>query len=421
MNKLLYKTGSGIATAAIIAQGFAGIAFAGLDVQITGNGADSKNTADVTTNTSTTVTQDNVANITNNVNVSADTGNNDANRNTGGDVSVETGDASADVNVSNTANMNVANVDNCCLNDLSVEISGNGADSKNDADVIVKNNTWIDQDNQAKIKNNVYVDADSGYNDANRNTGGNVDISTGDANAAVTVSNMANKNIASIGNGSNGGGTLAVVISGNGANSKNNADVRLTSNKTIWQNNVANITNKVKVDADTGRNDANRNTGGDVSIDTGDAIANVDVSNLANFNSADISGCGCILDGLIKIAGNGADSKNDAKVKLVSSTFVDQNNVYTCGRSRGGWEKGRRGKSSSCNDVYVDVDSGNNDANRNTGEGDGDPSITTGNAEADVVVETTANSNEVGNAGFDFDFPETNGNTLLIMLLAFFS
>jgi len=400
MHKILYKAGTGIATAAIIAQGFAGVALATLDVEISGNGANSDNTANVTVQNQTQVQQNNTANITNNVDVSADTGKNDANKNTGGDVDITTGNATTTVGVSNTANSNVADVNECCVGDLNVKISGNGAKSDNDANVRVANRTWVDQNNYAKIKNDVDVDSDTGKNDANGNTGGSVSITTGNSSSDVAVSNTANKNVATVGNGS-GGGTLSVVISGNGWNSDNTANVTVRSQTGVR----------------------------DVEILTGNADADVDVSNLANFNFADVDSCGCILDGTVKIAGNGARSDNDATVRLASLTAVDQNNDYSCGYGhRGGndvnssSENGH--KSKPCNDVNVDLDTGKNDANGNTGDPDGDPSVTTGNAEADVVVETTANSNVVGNADFDFDFPEIpNGSSasLLWLLLAFFS
>ena len=429
MHKLLYKAGTGLAAAAIIAQGFAGVALASLDVEISGNGANSDNTANVAVSTDTQVTQNNTANITNNVNVSADTGANDANKNTGGDVDITTGNATTTVGVSNTANSNVADVNGCCPSDLNVKISGNGAKSDNDANVAVKNSTWVDQNNYAKIKNNVDVDSDTGKNDANGNTGGSVSITTGNSSSDVAVSNTANKNVATVGNGS-GGGSLSVVISGNGYKSTNTANVAVASLTGVQQNNRAKITNDVDVDADTGKNDANHNTGGDVEILTGNADAEVDVSNLANFNFADVDSCGCILDGTVKIAGNGAKSDNDANVALASAKVIGQNNDYSCGYGhRGGndvnssSENGH--KSTPCNDVNVDLDTGKNDANGNTGDPGGDPSVTTGNAEADVVVETTANSNVVVDADFDFDFPEIDlggsSASLLFMLLAFFS
>src|SRR3990167_6250017 len=228
MHKLLYKAGISLATASLIAQGFAGVALASLDVEISGNGPNSDSTANVGVSNTTQVTQNNTANITNNVNVSADTGKNDANKNTGGDVDITTGNAKTTVGVSNTANANVADVNGCCVGDLNVTISGNGAKSTNEA------------------------------------------------NVGVSASTL------------------------------------------VFQNNSAKITNDVDVDADTGKNDANKNTGGDVEILTGNADADVDVSNLANFNFADVDSCGCILDGTVKIAGNGAKSDNDATVKLES-------------------------------------------------------------------------------------------------------
>src|SRR3990170_513335 len=310
MHKLLYKAGTGIAAAAIIAQGFAGVALATIDVEISGNGANSTNDANVAVSDNTQVTQNNTANITNNVNVSADTGKNDANKNTGGDVDITTGNASTTVGVSNTANANVADVD---------------------------------------------VDSDTGKNDANANTGGSVSITTGNADTTVAVANTANKNVATVGNGSGNGGSLSVVISGNGYKSTNLVNVALASTTGVQQNNRANITNDVDVDADTGKNDANKNTGGDVEILTGNADADVDVSNLANFNFADVDSCGCILDGTVKIAGNGAKSDNDANVALASAKVIGQNNDYSCGygHRRGNEvnsfsENGHR--SSPCND-----------------------------------------------------------------------
>ena len=187
MHKLLYKAGTGIAAAAIIAQGFAGVALASLDVEISGNGANSDSTANVTVANTTAVTQNNTANITNNVNVSADTGKNDANKNTGGDVDITTGNASTTVGVSNTANANVADVNGCCSTDLNVKISGNGAKSDNDANVKVANDTRVTQNNRARVENDVYVDADTGKNDANSNTGGSVSITTGNADTTVAV------------------------------------------------------------------------------------------------------------------------------------------------------------------------------------------------------------------------------------------
>lgn len=423
MNKLIYKAATGIATASLLASSFVGLASADVDVTVSGNGYDSTNTTAVTVANTTIVTQNNTANITNNVNVDADTGKNDANYNTGGDVSITTGNASSDVNVSNQANANVADVSGCCPGDVSVEISDNGAKSDNDATVGVTTITNVTQNNYAKVRNDIDVDADTGKNDANGNTGGSVSISTGNATGNVGVTNAVNQNAVSVNNGTSGGGSLSVVISGNGAHSDNTAVVAAWSIKTIEQDNYANILNDVDVDLDTGKNDANHNTGGDVDITTGNAKGDVDVSNLANFNWADVDSCGCILDATVKIADNGAKSDNDATVVLASLTTIGQSNTFRCGQGWGWWSWFHE---QPCNDVDVDVDTGKNDANGNT-QSDGDPEILTGNAEADVTVGTEANMNVIGGGVPDFpelpDLPDLGGSSvsLLLFLLAMFS
>ena len=71
------------------------------------NGAGSENTANTTSNNNTTTTQTNTANIENNLNLSANTGGNDANFNTGGDSNIKTGDANIIANIVNFVNNNI--------------------------------------------------------------------------------------------------------------------------------------------------------------------------------------------------------------------------------------------------------------------------------------------------------------------------
>ncbi|MBI3443342.1 hypothetical protein HY008_01600 [Candidatus Woesebacteria bacterium] len=384
---------------------------------ITGNGADSDNTENVTIQSSTTVVQDNTAKISNDVDASSDTGNNDANKNTGGDVTVQTGDASTAVAVSNEANSNVADVNGCCSVDAWVEISGNGADSDNDASLKLKTDTSVFQTNDAKIKNDVDADSDTGSNDAEKNTGGDVTIATGDADTAVVISNKANSNWAQIGNGG-GNGSVSLRILGNGADSDNTINLSLARSLTLVQDNFADIKNKVDADSDTGNNDANKNTGGDVTIETGDASTWVGIDNLANFNWADLN-CGCLLDVSAKIAGNGWKSDNDINATLSDSKAAFQTNDFVCGKDGhdgwgldlvDGWDHHPKHKK-ACNDVDADSDTGSNDAEKNTGFHEGDPTlIETGDAETLVEVATTANSNVLSEGSgpefpeFDFDF-----------------
>lgn len=404
MNKLTIRIATAATSAALVASSFATPLLAATTVEISGNGSNSDNNVAVEQTNQTVVSQNNTANISNNVNVKSNTGDNKAEDNTGGDVSIKTGDSDASVSVSNTANSNQASVSGCCPAGTNVKISGNGSDSDNDATVETGNAVALTQNNNANIRNNVDVKSETGDNEAEDNTYGDVAIETGDADSSVTIANMANSNWAAVTAGNNGGGLLGVEISGNGADSDNNVTVGLASEKAISQDNDARIHNSVEIDSNTGDNEAEDNTGGEVSIETGDADATVDVSNMANFNAASLEGCGCIDDLNVKVKGNGADSDNDATVKLASATVVAQDNNY-----------------SNCDDVNVELETGDNKAEDNTAQNEADPSIKTGDADAEIEVANDANYNVIGNANFDFPELPSGNSSLLLMLLAFFS
>ena len=371
-----------VATGAILLNALAPVAFADTTIEISGNGSKSDNTANVTKGGDTTVVQSNNAVVKNNVSSNASTGGNSANDNTGGDVTVKTGDASNTVNVSTQANVNKADVANCnCEGDTKVKISGNGSNSDNSVKLKQDADVSVYQDNYANIKNDVDANAKTGGNDANRNTGGDVTIDTGNATTNVTVSNSANANIANVGgDGHNGGGKLDLLVVGNGSKSDN--DIRFTADNDtlITQSNDANIRNYVDANAKTGNNDANDNTGGDVSVTTGNAKAWVGVDNNVNFNMADAD-CSCVGDTTAKIADNGSDSDNDIKAKLGGDLDVFQtgNDAYIK------------------NDADANAKTGDNDANRNGGgvQG-GDPMIDTGNATSNTSVDNSGNVNVFG-------------------------
>ena len=403
MNKLVYKLTTAVTTAALLTGSVASVAFGTTSVTISGNGSNSDNDANVTVNTSKTIFQTNTADIDNNVKISANSGDNKAEDNTGGDVAINTGDANVSSSVSNSANSNVASLDcGSCPGDLNVKISGNGSDSDNKADVDVNNTLSVIQANNADVDNDVDVDANTGGNKAEDNTGGEVEIETGDAKVEVAIENMVNQNVANIGGGD--GGSVDVEISGNGSDSDNDVYLDLNNYVGVFQNNNADIENDVDVWANSGNNEAEDNTGGDVKIDTGDADVSVDVKNKANFNGLNLDDC-CELDLDIKVAGNGADSDNKADVDLNSTLLATQDNQYDCdgGQGFGIFSGNHRG--GDCNDVEVASNTGDNKAEDNTVGDDEDPAIQTGDAGADVEVSTEANSNVLGDMG-DFDFPD---------------
>lgn len=394
------KLATAIATSAILLQAVAPVAFAdtalpvtGHDtiIQITGNGSYSDNDAHVSQKSDTQVVQTNIANVTNNVTSHASTGGNDANDNTGGDTAIKTGDAQSTANVSNTLNSNVADVTDCnCDQDTKVLISGNGSDSDNDVRLHNSNDLDVFQTNVAYVTNNVDTKASTGYNDANRNTGGDTTIITGNAKADASVSTVANANQARVSGRDGDGGSLQAIVTGNGSYSDNDIDIHFDRDTALVQDNYADVYNDVYAKAETGYNDANDNTGGDVAIKTGWAKAFANVDTMVNFNAADLD-CGCLRDLKVKIDGNGYDSDNDVKVHLDDYKDLFQTNVdYTY------------------NDVYAKAKTGDNDTNRNTGEVDNpnDPVvIITGNAADEANVDNTANLNVIG-PGADFHFPD---------------
>ncbi len=398
------KIFSAIATAALLFNSVGAVFAETTSLVISGNGADSSNTTNIEVQHSNSVVQTNTANITNSVNADSSTGSNSANKNTTGAVSIETGDASTGVAITNAANSNVAQQSGCCLEDASIEISGNGADSHNDANLTLGTSTELFQTNVAEIRNDVDADSSTGRNDAYKNTGGDVAVKTGFADTTVLIDNQANSNFARIGGGE-GSGAVSMRIMGNGADSNNDIDLELNHSLSLLQDNYADIRNDVDAESETGKNEADRNTGGEVMIETGDAATGVGIDNMANFNVADLD-CGCLLDIEAKVAGNGADSENEIEAKLVDDRLAFQSNDYSCeGQEVYGLRGFGGGHKNACNDVDADATSGDNEVNESTGEADGDPSVMTGDADTLVDLSTSANSNVLSDGG-DFEMPE---------------
>ncbi|MEK7168462.1 MAG: hypothetical protein AAB778_00445 [Patescibacteria group bacterium] len=403
MNKYKKAVISAVAAGSLLLNGFLPV-FAST-ILITGNGSSSENEVEVDLTRTTSVTQTNNANVTNNVSATSSTGSNEAEDNTGGDVSIDTGDAETDVSVTNTLNQNAASVDCCGANDFDVEISGNGADSENEVELDLNHKrgddptaVLVNQSNNAGVDNIVDAKAKTGKNEAEDNTGGNVSIETGSATTSVTLGTTANANSARIGGSGSEGGSLSAVITGNGSDSDNEIELDLTNEMWLVQGNNADVLNDVDADALTGKNEAEDNTGGDTTIETGDAETTVAVDNAVNFNFADAD-CGCLLEDLLaKISGNGSDSENEIEADLESELGVTQDN----GTKDGGLD----------NLVDANAKTGRNEAEDNTGDPGSDPSIETGDATTTVELDNSGNSNVFGavpawdfpESGFDFHF-----------------
>lgn len=394
MTKLYRRIITSIATSSVLLANALPV-FAATELVITGNGSDSSSTIGVSQGGTTVVTQSNETRVTNNVNVDTNTGDNDAQDNTSGDVSIETGDTSAKVAIQNAVNSNSAVVEPCdCADDTSVLVEGNGTNSDNAVALERADTTVVTQMNNSRVDNNVDVDTETGDNDAEDNTGGDVSIKTGDADVEIGASTVANTNYASIKPADAEGGSLSVIIRENGSDTANTVALALGRTNVLTQWNTTRITNAFDVEADTGDNDAEDNTGGEASIETGDITMKAYVDNLAGFNAADVEDC-CYDDVLAKIAGNGTDAESTIAATLGGDSVLTQGNE--CGS----------GGVCFNNDIELDGETGDNDNEDNTGNTDGDPMIDTGDVDLLVEVGNQGGSNSFGldSDPFEWDLP----------------
>ena len=430
-----------------------------ISVSNSGNGAGSLNDVSGSVINNNNTNQGNSATVNNNLNQATATGQNSASYNVG-DSSITTGDANTTGTVITSVNTNVDGVavaefniaddhigdivldfgqncvNGCSGSSVTASNENNGASSNNQADASNTTNNNTNQTNNAGVSNELILAADSGSNNASFNTGGDSDIVTGDANVSANSLTFANNNLAGnviygvvniFGNlvgdiilteeamnaicGGSCGGSTTASNTGNGANSTNTASATSTNTDNTFQSNDASITNTLVLDAQTGNNDTNFNTGGDSSINTGDASVMANVLNIANSNLiggnwwlvivnqagkwvgkiigspdgstlAGSSGTEFVVD---PITGevtamnntNGADSTNTVNSNQTTNNSINQTNNANIN-----------------NTLNLSANTGNNTSSFNTG---GNSNITTGDAKIIANIVNFVNNNIVGN------------------------
>ncbi len=316
----------------------------------TGNGSDSTNNAAVNQIMNNYTFQNNEATLENNMLLTANSGDNQADQNTGGDSAIETGDANISANVINFLNNNIAgniilgvvNIFGELIGDIILPEDqlnttlataaniGNGSGSTNSALIDNEINNTTVQTNDALIQNNLDFEANTGENQTSKNTGGNSVIETGEASIESQTINIANSSL----NGGNwwlvlvnaagtwvgkilgaedqsniagsskteflvdSNGDITVTNTDNGAGSTNNASSTQVTNTNTVQNNIAQIINNINLFANTGRNSASKNTGGDSTIKTGNADV---IANLVNFVNNNITGGGRLTVTIVNV------------------------------------------------------------------------------------------------------------------------
>lgn len=427
----------------------------GSDSSVTnsGNGAGSNSGGSPTSNNSSAIQIDNGANVNNDADFSAVSGDNNSSFNVG-DTSIETGDSNVTGTVINSINETGIGVVEYNITEdqtgdvillipdglfgcstcgpagnLSASNVENGNDSTNDAVVNTNNTSITDINNDADIVNSMDFVANTGDNKTSYNVGDS-SITTGDANVAANLLNFVNSTVSGgvafvvnvFGNlvgdiifpdniPGLGGSSLTAANTGNGAGSTNNAGITSNSDSSSNINNTADIDTFLNIDANTGGNNINYNTGGDNSIETGDVFINAEILNVANLNlvggdeplwlllvnnmgawtghivgaltGQNYSGSEGLVftvgdDGEIMAAnnGNGANSTNTAALAQnnTNSLNIDNNAKIT-------------------NNINIDANTGDNSASFNTS---GDSTIKTGDVNVAASIINFVNSNIIG-------------------------
>lgn len=259
-----------------------------IELEITSNGDSSDNEVHVTNETTIEVTQENNAEVVNNSDTAANTGENSASDNVNDEVDIVTGDVTSESVIENELNYSVSER-NCCQEESNVIISGNGGNSENTIYVNVNNqiNTSIEQ--TAKITNSIEGSANTGRNTANNNTQSDVSIDSGNINALGSISNQ--NNVASVSISSGSGSYVSAKVLENGENSVNKIEFEYNDNQEVKVKNILDIENYILWDANTGENEANGNTNGNVSIKTGDIDIAAIIQNIGNISNVEIECC----------------------------------------------------------------------------------------------------------------------------------
>lgn len=227
------------------------------------------------------ITNENSANTTSTNDSSAQTGTNQS-EGSPGDVNLSTGEATASADTSNQINTNI------------IEIATPSASlSEPEA---TPSPFLISNTNEANVNNSQDVDAGTGQNAVTK-AAGDVSLQTGDALALGNVFNLLNTNIV----GSNFEILILNLTGQNGdinlheiwleiLNSQPQDSLYLASETTpnnlqivVANENEANLENDINVTAISGQNQADEN-GGRAIMDTGDAKALANVTNVVNTN-----------------------------------------------------------------------------------------------------------------------------------------
>lgn len=189
------KIAAGLASAALFAN-LAVPAFASTDVEISNNGAKSDNTVEIENTNKADIKQTNNLNVVLNINSKASTGGNKASGNTGGNVSITTGDATTETAVAVAGGDNKVTLPDCgCESDNDVTVKNNGKKTNNKVTLKNKKELKADQKGDVSVTGNIDSKAKTGKNKAKNNTNGDVEVETGSSVSTTEVGVVSGSNV----------------------------------------------------------------------------------------------------------------------------------------------------------------------------------------------------------------------------------
>lgn len=206
--------------------------------------------------------------------------------------------------------------------DLTIEVSGNGADTQNSVSANVSQTTSVSQANTADTTNSIQQSANTGGNSASDNTGDVTNISTGNVTTQTEVAN--NLNSSTIQSQCCQSHELDINVSGNGENSQNSVIAEVTSVSNVNVSQSASVQTLVSVQANTGDNRANNN-GGNVFIRTGNIYGQGNLVNSINYTSINFGNGN--WDILISTKKNGANSVNSIVTNFINDLLITKTDV----------------------------------------------------------------------------------------------
>lgn len=271
-----------------------------------------------------------------------------------------------------------------------------GADSTNDNKTDIENDVTAVVDNNGNVNNSAAASVETGHNKQDKNTEAG-DIESGSVDASTDWESVVNDS-ASLFSGASDDGVMVAFDGLNdvtGADSKNTNELEFDNDSVMTLVNTAFVLNALGLDADTGYNTQTKNTEGG-SLMSGnigvDFAATNEANNDSGFSSAATHSTEVSFTG--ENHKTGADSKNENKVDVESTTTATVVNV-----------------ASLTNSVGVTANTGHNKQSKNTQAGD----LKSGDVNVSVDVSNEANNGSsfasAGSHDLTVDVDTTNDTT----------